>query len=107
VGFLLVSLGQKLSKGKKSFGPTVGTEAAVLASLYGTFIYFEGELLIPVLILFLDLGLILALLSAEQKSSWWRWLGCGTILGLSANVQWEEAVRLQPGEALRKDGQDR
>jgi pentatricopeptide repeat protein len=70
--------------GKRTFGPTVGKIAAVMAALYGTFIYFEGELLIPVVIIFLDLALILALLSTEERPGWWRWLGCGAILGLSA-----------------------
>ena len=70
--------------GKRVFNPTVGRVAAVLASVYGTFIYFEGELLIPVLILFLNLALILAVLSAQERPGWWRWLGCGAILGLSA-----------------------
>ncbi len=70
--------------GKRTFGPMVGRVAAILAALYGTFIYFEGELLIPSLILFLDLSLILAVLAAEEKPAWWSWLGCGAILGLSA-----------------------
>jgi len=70
--------------GKRPFGPVVGKIAAVMAALYGTFIYFEGELLIPVLIVFLDIVLILAMLSTEERPEWWRWLGCGAILGLSA-----------------------
>ena len=65
--------------GKKTFNPLVGKIAGVLAAAYGTFIYFEGELLIPVLILFLDLALILAVLSAEKRPGWWRWHG-GRIL---------------------------
>jgi len=63
--------------GKRTFGPAVGRIAAVLAAVYGTFIYFEGELLIPVLIIFLDLLLILAILSTEERPGGWRWLGCG------------------------------
>jgi tetratricopeptide (TPR) repeat protein len=70
--------------GKRTFGPQVGRVAAVLAALYGTFIYFEGELLIPALILFLNLLLMLAVLSSQERPSWWKWLGCGAILGVSA-----------------------
>jgi len=70
--------------GKRTFGPTVGKVAAVLAALYGTFIYFEGELLIPALILFLNSLMMLAVLSTVEKPGWWKWLGCGAILGLSA-----------------------
>ncbi|KPL19005.1 MAG: hypothetical protein AMJ92_05430 [candidate division Zixibacteria bacterium SM23_81] len=70
--------------GKRTFGPAVGKIAAALACVNGAFIYFEGELLIPVLIVFLDLVLVLAVLSAQERPAWWRWLGCGAILGLSA-----------------------
>jgi pentatricopeptide repeat protein len=69
---------------KRTFGAQVGRVAAVLAAMYGTFIYFEGELLIPALILFLNLLLMLAVLSTAERPGWWRWLGCGALLGLSA-----------------------
>ena len=70
--------------GRRVFNPLVGKIAGVMAALYGTFIYFEGELLIPVLILFLNLLLVLAVLAASQRPTWWKWLGCGALLGLSA-----------------------
>lgn len=70
--------------GKKIFNPTVGRLAAILASLYGTFIYFEGELLIPALILCVNLLMMLAVLSVLEKPGWWKWMGCGAILGFSA-----------------------
>jgi tetratricopeptide (TPR) repeat protein len=86
VQFLLGSLSVVLVYflGKRTFDPTVGKVAAVLASVYGVFIFFEGELLIPALVLFLDLILILAVLSAQERPGWWRWLGCGALMGLSA-----------------------
>jgi tetratricopeptide (TPR) repeat protein len=86
VQFLIGSLSVLLIYflGKRAFSATVGRVAAVLAAFYGLFIYFEGELLIPALIVFLDLALLLALLSAQDRPGWWRWLGCGAILGLSA-----------------------
>jgi len=70
--------------GRRVFSPLVGKIAGVMAALYGTFIYFEGELLIPVLILFLNLLLVLAVLAATRRPGWWKWLGCGALLGLSA-----------------------
>jgi pentatricopeptide repeat protein len=86
IQFLLGSLSVVLIYflGRRIFGPLVGRVAAIMAAVYGTFIYFEGELLIPVLIIFLDLVLMLALLSVVERPGWWRWLGCGAILGLSA-----------------------
>jgi tetratricopeptide (TPR) repeat protein len=69
---------------KKIFNPRVGRIAGVIASLYGILIYFEGELLIPVLIVFLDLALVLALLWAKARPSYQRWTACGGLLGLSA-----------------------
>ncbi|MCK4385107.1 MAG: tetratricopeptide repeat protein [candidate division Zixibacteria bacterium] len=70
--------------GKKIFNPRVGRIAGMVASVYGILIYFEGELLIPVLIVFLDLVLILALFWAKAKPSYGRWIVCGGLLGLSA-----------------------
>jgi tetratricopeptide (TPR) repeat protein len=73
--------------GKRVFSPAAGRIAAVLAAVYGPFIYFEGELLIPVLLLFLSLLFVLAVLAAERKPSWLRWLGCGALLGLTATAR--------------------
>jgi len=70
--------------GRRVFNPLVGKIAGVMAALYGPFIYFEGELLIPVLILFLNLLVVLAVLVASRRPGWWKWLGCGALLGLSA-----------------------
>ncbi len=70
--------------GRRVFSPPVGRIAGIMAALYGPFIYFEGELLIPVLILFLNLLLVLAVLATAGRPNWWKWLGCGALLGLSA-----------------------
>ncbi|MFC1683250.1 tetratricopeptide repeat protein [Candidatus Zixiibacteriota bacterium] len=70
--------------GKRIFDRSVGLIAGLLAAFNGVFIYFEGELLIPVLILFLDLVMILTALWSARGREWWRWLICGAILGLSA-----------------------
>ena len=70
--------------GKRVFDRRVAVIAALLASLNGVMIYFEGELLIPVLLVLLDLLLLLALFWAKERPSYGRWLACGAILGLSA-----------------------
>jgi tetratricopeptide (TPR) repeat protein len=70
--------------GRRVFGNAAGAIAGVLAAVYGTLIYFEGELLIPVLFLFLNLLLMLAVLSADEKDGFLRWLLCGLLLGLAA-----------------------
>jgi tetratricopeptide (TPR) repeat protein len=70
--------------GRKLFNRKTGVIAGFLACLYGVFIYFEGELLIPVLLVFLDLLLILSLLWAAKKPSYGRWALSGGLLGLSA-----------------------
>ncbi len=70
--------------GKSIFSRRTGIIAGVVASLYGVLIYFEGELLIPVLPVFLDLLVILCLFWAKGKPSYSRWVLCGALLGLSA-----------------------
>ncbi|MGB8657598.1 MAG: glycosyltransferase family 39 protein [Candidatus Zixiibacteriota bacterium] len=58
--------------------------AGVMASLYGVLIYFDGELLIEILLVFLDLLLILACIRAKQNPSHKSWFFCGILLGLSS-----------------------
>ena len=86
VQFVIGSLSVLLiyTLGRRVFNPRVGKIAGVMAALYGPFIYFEGELLIPVLILFLNLLMAIAVLAASRRPGWWKWLGCGALLGLSA-----------------------
>ena len=70
--------------GKRVFNDRTGRIAGVVAALYGILIYFEGELLIPVLLVPLDLLVILALLWAGERPSSGRWILSGGLLGLSA-----------------------
>ncbi|MCK4386104.1 MAG: tetratricopeptide repeat protein [candidate division Zixibacteria bacterium] len=70
--------------GKKLFNRKIGIIASFIACLYAPLIYFDAELLIPVLIIFLDLMLILLLLSAEVRLKKRWWLAAGIVLGLSA-----------------------
>lgn len=70
--------------GKRVFNQTVGIAAGIIASFYGTLIYFDAELLIVSLIVFLDLLLIYMLLKAKEHSSTRLWFLSGIILSLSA-----------------------
>jgi tetratricopeptide (TPR) repeat protein len=69
---------------KKLFNKTVGIVSGIIAVFYATFIFYDGELMIESLIIFLDLVLIYLLIHSSEKSNLKRWLGCGVVLGLSA-----------------------
>ncbi len=69
---------------KKLFNATIGIIASVIASFYAPLIYHDAELLIPVLIIFLDLALILFLLNAKARVYKRWWLLAGVVLGFSA-----------------------
>lgn len=70
--------------GRKMFSSRIGLGAGILGSLYFPLVYFEGELLITSLIVFLDLVLLLLLLRTQKTPSFWKFLICGAVLGLSA-----------------------
>ena len=78
------SVGLLYILGRRIFDQRVGFAAALAYSLYGTMIFYEGELLAPVLIVFLNLLLVLAVLNALDKPAWPRALFSGALLGLSA-----------------------
>ncbi len=70
--------------GRRTFGRAVGAVAGFVAAGYWMLVYFDGELLIPTHIVFLDLLLIWALLRAPAKPEVWRCGFVGVALGLSA-----------------------
>jgi tetratricopeptide (TPR) repeat protein len=70
--------------GVRLFDRRVGLAAALSFALYGTMLFYEGELLAPVLIVFLNLLLALSFFAALEKPSLPRGLLCGFLLGLSA-----------------------
>lgn len=70
--------------GKRIFNKRTGRIAGVVASLYGVLIYFDGELLIPVLPVFLNLLLLLVLIRVKEQPSYKMLVLCGVLLGLSA-----------------------
>ena len=69
--------------GKRLFGGRQGLVAGCIAALYGPFIYFEGELLRPVLIIFLTSSMILCILSWSEDRPIWAAIA-GLLMGLSA-----------------------
>jgi tetratricopeptide (TPR) repeat protein len=69
--------------GKRLFGKRQGLLAGCIAALYGPFIHFEGELLRPVLIIFLGLSMILCILSWSEDRHIWAAIA-GLLMGLSA-----------------------
>ncbi len=69
---------------KKVFNPFVGAVSALMALLYGPFIFYDGNLLIAPLLLFLNLMLVLALLRLRGDSCFKNWLITGILLGLAA-----------------------
>ncbi len=72
--------------GKRLFSAPVGTVAALLWALWPTAIYYESELLIPVLIIPLNLWALYVLAGAIQRRRLTPRvsLGVGLILGISA-----------------------
>src|SRR5262249_22248446 len=86
--------------GARLFGPKVGVGAGLGAALYGTLVYFDGELLAPTLTITLQLvALALAVEagSATRLGAWW--LLSGLAEGLAAVVTATSLVLL-PALAL-------
>ena len=69
---------------RKSFNEIVGKIAAIFAAGYGTFIYFDGELLSTPVEIFLNLLLLLRLQIATERDRVNDWVFVGIITGLSA-----------------------
>ncbi len=76
--FILVKLAEKL------FNRTTAIVAGLIYALYGTLVYFDTTLLIPVLFIFLSVLGIYLLITYRKSSSWTAWLLAGLVLGLAA-----------------------
>jgi len=70
--------------GTRLFGRRIGLTAAACAAVYGPLIYFEGELLIAPLFVFLALLALWTLLLLGERPSAQRWVLSGVVLGLAA-----------------------
>jgi len=69
--------------GKKIFSKRVGTISAFAAAGAWMLVYFEGELLLPVILVPLDLGLLLSLMRATETDDKRFWALSGSLFGLS------------------------
>jgi len=77
-----VSCGLLYLIGQRLFDKRTGTVAGLVMAGYPLFIYFDGELLISVLLVFLILlGFLLLLRSRERDRQWWL---PGLVFGLAA-----------------------
>ena len=99
--FLLGSLNCVLiySLGRRVFSEGIAKLAGLIAALYGPFLYFEGEYLAPVLLVFLSLLVLLALLRAGEKASARAWFLPGFLLGLHAIARPDILLFLPPALA--------
>jgi len=70
--------------GRSIFSRAAGAIAGVMAATYWIFIYYDAELLIPVLIVFLDLALLWLLVIAGRRRSPALWGVAGVVMGVSA-----------------------
>jgi Flp pilus assembly protein TadD/4-amino-4-deoxy-L-arabinose transferase-like glycosyltransferase len=74
--------------GRRVFSRAAGVAAAVVMALYGTLIYFDAEILVPSLFIFLVLAGLLILIKAAAAPTTGKssalWLGAGVLLGLAA-----------------------
>lgn len=70
--------------GRQVFSRAVGAIAGFAAATHWIFLYYDAELLIPVLVVFLDLVLLWLLLRTCDRRSPFSWAACGLVLGLSA-----------------------
>ena len=68
----------------KLFNRTIGILSGVIAAFYAMLIFYDGQLLITSLIVFLDLVLIGLLIVTAEKPRALNWFFCGIVLGLSA-----------------------
>ncbi len=78
LGCILVCYGL----GRELAGRAVGRIAAVFASLYGPQVFFEGQLLDPVLCVPLFAGSLWCLIAAGTRRRPWLLLPAGTLMGL-------------------------
>jgi 4-amino-4-deoxy-L-arabinose transferase-like glycosyltransferase len=66
------------------FDKKIGLVSGIIMSSYGVLIYFDAELLIPVLIVFLDLLLLWLLVRRVEALSFRDWALAGLVMGFSA-----------------------
>jgi tetratricopeptide (TPR) repeat protein len=69
---------------KTAFNPKVALIGFLIAAFYGPFLFFDAQLLNPVLVIFFNLLVVLILFSYLREPKWIKLLAAGVILGLSS-----------------------
>jgi tetratricopeptide (TPR) repeat protein len=85
--------------GRRLFSRPVALGAGLIAALYGTFIFFEGDYIPAPLIICLNLLLLLALLPLPDQPSRRRLAGAGLLFGLST-LAWPQNFLFLPAALL-------
>ena len=70
--------------GREAFGRATGALAGLAAATFWVLVYFDAELLLEPLGVFLNLLALWLILRAARRASAWSWLAAGLVLGLSA-----------------------
>ncbi|MBX3394505.1 MAG: glycosyltransferase family 39 protein [Phycisphaerae bacterium] len=70
--------------GREAFNRTVGLVAGLASAFYWVMIYFDAELLLEPLSIFLMLVSLWIILRAAKRDSLWLWAVAGLFMGLSA-----------------------
>ena len=85
IGMLSGVLAYRL--GSRWFGSAVGVVLALFMSLYWVFIFYEGELHAPSLLVFLGLAMLWALARCVEACGFWRAALSGVLLGAFAVIR--------------------
>ena len=79
-----LSCGLVFLLGSRLFSRGVGLLSGLTMAGYWTAAYFDNELLIVPLLVFLNLLLLWLLVVASERRNWWTWAAAGLLLGLEA-----------------------
>jgi tetratricopeptide (TPR) repeat protein len=85
--------------GRRLFGRAVGLIAGIGMAVYGPAVFFDGELLAPVLAIALDLTALIFIARALEETRARDWAVGGLALGLSA-ITWPNILLFAPAAAL-------
>ncbi len=69
---------------RTAFNARIALISFLIAAFYGPFLFFEAELLNPVLVIFFNLLVVWLLFSYQRESKWTKLLLAGIVLGLSS-----------------------
>ncbi len=79
-----LSAGLVYHLGRQLLGSATGVIAGLFTACYGMFIFYSCLILGATLIIFLDLLMLVLMVSGSRKPAIWKWLTAGLCFGLSA-----------------------